>query len=296
MKRFWKTQKSKLLRFIPVNILFILSIVTGIGCDAEEPIQSDHIFNTPDTYITDSHTISTDEHPVIGGDLEGTYSVDETDYHPLLEVSAGRWAIYIASEDIVAYYDLLFNNSAYEPEFGLVPLSEDERLPAWSRFSPRANTRSYDWHDYQHRLSEAEYHFYINSALESEIFVITHRNLYVDGVVRVDSEMDILPLPRIQWVNDEVLESFVQDNVTVNFVDDFSQGERSASVFIDALTSNLTWQVYRGGCFKDFRSYNDVCYQHAFDIWLVDFSNSYRVIWDMKSIVEPGCGRDLHLS
>ena len=98
--------------------------------------------------------------------------------------------------------------------------------------------------------------------------------------------MEIDVFPPIRWSNPEIFEKFVSENVNIELLDDCN-GLISCQ--------NLSWQVFDGGCFPgfgpEFEGY--ICKQHKFDIWLVDFTDAYRLIWDMKSVIEPGCGRQL---
>jgi len=195
-----------------------------------------------------------------------------------------RWGIEIVSENILAFYDILFRGSY--TRFGLTPLYE--YIPPIEIVDDGFGIH-YDWNDFQHRLDEVSYHLTINESLESEVPTILRRILFIDGVAPGPNLPDGIPVARQYWTNAEVFERFQDENVNIVFVEDCADD-------FDILTSNLSWQVFSGGCIMNFDllPLEHICYQHILYIWLVDFSNDeHRIIWDMKFIVEAGCGRPL---
>jgi len=285
---------------IPAIIMCILLSNYLIGCGGDEPLllnQEASILMANDYNSSGSSSPYQDLSLTQDIILESEISEDNLDdeasqiqCYGMFHDGNGRWAVRIVLENIVAYRDINPSN-----RFGLTPLGIEFPVEGEMVIRPGA-IFDRDWSDYQHRLSRASYHLIINDSLESEINTIIHRNLWIDGVAHPPSNLDIPPLPQYQWLNNEVFEKFVNENVVIDLIGDSQDGESQSIGDLDIKISDLSWQVYQGGCFMNYGSTMPeyVCYQHLYEIWLVYFSDDYRVIWDMKYIVEPGCGRPLN--
>ena len=291
-----KTRRRNVLNLIVIAFLFSLTVVLSVGCRKNFDTHEVHGVQMSNQEQQYTPSISPEDYSFVNYYEKLSFSNNDIyEFVPWddgkLYFGNGRWGVEIVSENIIAFYDIF--HSYIHTRFGLTPLEHE---------FPKGNVDPvilppvilFDWSDYQHRLSEVSYHITMNETLVNEAPTILHRILYLDGVVHAPDSLfyDFIPITRPQWINNEVFQQFIYENVTIDFVEsDAADG--------DTLTSNLTWQVFWGSCLinYDLIPLDYVCYQHVFEIWLVDFSDdSRRIVWDTKSIVEAGCGRTLCFS
>jgi hypothetical protein len=196
----------------------------------------------------------------------------------------------LLSEDIVASYAFYHNdyNPDENPRFkSLAPLYEDipqDQIEEKIEMGGLPPFVQRDWQVFAHRLSEVKYNLKVHYSLEQEIDRIILRVLSIDDVIPACSEMFYDPY--VEWLNPEIFEQFVRENVSIEII-----GEDSETDYSD-LTSGLSWQVYSGGCFANYGPNDDitVCGRHLFNVWLVGFSDTSITVWSMKYVEEPGCG------
>lgn len=205
----------------------------------------------------------------------------------------GIYRVHLYSENIVASYE--FYHSYYNPDenprfISLVPLYEDiphEQIGKKIEGLPQLIER--DWQVFAPRLSEVRYNLKVHYSLETEIDRIIERLLGIDDVIPAYSEM--FYDEQVKWLNPEIFDKFVSENVNIEIV-----GKDSQTDYSD-LTSSLSWQVYSGGCFANYGPNDDVtvCGRHLFNVWLVGFADTSTTIWSMKYVEEPGCGERLRI-
>lgn len=255
-----------------VILTFLCAFLSGCG---PHPVSPDEEISSPE--LSGQGKVST------VGSVEPAEGTKEYYFY-----DDGIKHVRLFSEDITASFEFCYGccDPDENPRFKtLVPLYEDipqnqlgekiEGLPAIER----------DWQVYEHRLSEVNYNLKVHYSLESEIDRIIQRLLGIDGVIPADSEMFFDE--NVRWLNTEIFDRFVSENVNIEIVGEDSEADHSD------LTSGLSWQVYSGGCVPQLTGYtadDTVCAQHFFNIWLIDYSDEYITVWDMKYVDEPGCG------
>lgn len=191
------------------------------------------------------------------------------------------------SEDITASYE--FYSGWYDPDENprfkeLVPLEKDIPQDKLGKKAEGKAEIERDWQDFEHRLEQVNYNLKVHYSLEPEIDEIVYRLLVIDDVIPIDSEMPYDD--EVTWLNTDIFDRFVDGNVHVEII-----GEDSDADYTE-LTSDLSWQVYSGGCYPKLGANDDetVCGQHLFNVWLIGFSGTDVTVWDMKYVEEPGCG------
>lgn len=215
---------------------------------------------------------------------EDTPSGDAEDAHEYYFEEDGIRKIRLYSEDITASYEYFWAYTDKNPRFeNLVSLDQDVPQDKQGKKVPGLVLTERDWQNFEHRLDEVNYELKVRSGLEEEIDKIVYRLLVIDDVIPMDSEISYLG--EITWVNAEIFDRFVEENVSVEIINDDDGAE----------PSGLSWQVYSGGCFPGFgKNYDEtVCGEHLFNVWLVDLSGPEITVWDMKHVEEPGCGERL---
>ena len=192
----------------------------------------------------------------------------------------GRSTVHFFSENLTAHF---YEN--FVPAFNLIPLPYD-LPPLYIPFggSITITYEKRDWYDYQHRLEQVFYDLKIHYSLKDYIDIIVMRVLSHDNVIRT---VCTLPqLPPIKYVNGHVFENFLEENVNVEIIEDEHNNNQSYP----------QWIVLNGNCFAldSFGNFvRNTCIEHYFHIWLIDFSGEYRIIWDMRTVIEAGCGIEL---
>lgn len=215
---------------------------------------------------------------------EVTLSGDAEDTHEYYFEEDGIRKIRLYSEDITASYEYFWADINKKTRFeNLVPLDQDVPQDKQGKKVPGLVLTERDWQNFEHRLAEVNYDLKVHSGLEEDIDKIVYRLLALDDVIPMDSEISYLG--EITWINTEIFDRFVEENVSVEIIND-DDGARP---------SGLSWQVYSGGCFPGFgKDYDEtLCGEHLFNVWLVDFSGPEITVWDMKHVEEPGCGEPL---
>jgi len=184
-------------------------------------------------------------------------------------------SIFLPSEGIIAY-EPIFS----EPRFGLAPfyVLEDE-YPALTNY-PGSFSREFDWSVFEDRLLKAEYFLKVHESLESELDSIIRINLSLDQVVFHTRE--VLPHTPPIFTSTEVFDRFVNENVTIEIFDMYqpSAGDNYES-------TSPVWIVLEAYSFYDD---NRRCHEHVFYLALVEFTESQRTFWELKTVKEPGCG------
>jgi hypothetical protein len=188
----------------------------------------------------------------------------------------GNLAVYIISEDITAYFHVDFSTEFSLNDWDVdFPLSEGSEIGAVTYHS---GGFEYDWSIFQNRLSDTIYNLRIHSKLESEVDSIVKRNLVIDHVVVGIAEFAGEDLVTF-FTNTDVFEKFMDENVEIEIINE-------SCPYLESYEIHLEWLVYQGGCRFD----RNVCVEHIYIIWLVDFSSTVRTIWDMITVTNPGCG------
>lgn len=189
--------------------------------------------------------------------------------------------IRLYSEDITDSYEYYWADIDKTPRFEkLVPLDLDVPQDKQGEKVPGLVLTERDWQNFEHRLAEVNYDLKVRSGLEEDIDKIVYRLLALDDVIPMDTEISYLG--EITWINTEIFDRFIEENVSVEIINDDD----------GAQPSDLSWQVYSGGCFPGFgKNYDEtVCGEHLFNVWLADLSGPELTVWDMKHVEEPGCG------
>ena len=195
----------------------------------------------------------------------------------------GRRYVRVVSEGIVALIDnyYIYNNFSYD--FGLKPFSEEFPRESGAIFS----YEEFDFYDLQQRLFQASYNLRIHYTLESEIDRVVKYNLAMDGVIRVCPEFELLW--RVRFLNTHIFDRFVEENVNIEII------YCDIPDIIDSrgLNSGPIWVVHNHWFDICFFLYPFVpyCFEHNIHIWLVEFTDTHRTIWDMRTVTETGCGR-----
>ena len=263
-------------------ILTFMLIILTTGCYSYEYAPIEYNANTHMTggvqidyskpeYISAEYVGAEDEDTLLNAD-EYEYDCNRGRFLD----SSGNYAVHIISEDIVA----IFSNE-FETSFELIAWYNDVR---YTGISESDSTRywpdgfEFNWADYSQRLSVAQYSLKIHYSLEMDVNRIIKWNLMSDNVVPGDFEFthDIAPY---NFLNEDVFDRFVSENVTIELIG----GEGSSK---EDYSRQFEWLVYAGGC----RFLNEVCTEHTYLIWLVDFSSVDRVVWDIRTVSNPGCG------
>lgn len=188
--------------------------------------------------------------------------------------------VHFYSEDITASYEYYWADIDKKSRFeNLVPLDQDVPRDKQGKKVPGLVLTERDWQNFEHRLAEVNYDLKVHSRLEEDIDKIVYRLLALDDVIPMDTEISYLG--EITWINTEIFDRFIEENVSVEIIND--DGDQP---------SGLSWQVYSGGCFPGRGKNVDatVCGEHLFNVWLVDLSGPEITVWDMKHVDEPGCG------
>lgn len=215
---------------------------------------------------------------------EVTLSGYADDTHEYYFEEDGIRKIRLYSEEITASYEYFWADTDKNTRFeNLVPLDQDVPKDRQGKKVPGLVLTERDWQNFEHRLAEVNYDLKVHSDLEEDIDKIVYRLLALDDVIPMDSEISYLG--EITWINTEIFDRFVEENVSVEIINDDD----------GAQPSGLSWQVYSGGCFPGGGKNVDetVCGEHLFNVWLVDLSGPEITVWDMKHVEEPGCGEPL---
>lgn len=192
--------------------------------------------------------------------------------------------IRLYSENITASFEYYsgWHDQGGNPRFeNLIPLEQDVPQDKLGKKVPRMALIERDWQNFEHRLAEVNYDLKVHSSLEQDIDKIVYRLLVIDDVIPFDSEL--IYEGGVIWLNTEIFDRFVEENVSIEIIDEGSGAE----------PSGLSWLVYSGGCFPSVGKNDDVtlCGEHLFNVWLVDLAGPTITIWDMKYVEEPGCGK-----
>lgn len=185
--------------------------------------------------------------------------------------------IYLPSEDIVAYR-----------LYSIIPKFDIEYIDDYARtVSPRQDQGLrpvFDWADFSTRIFEAEYTLVIHQSLEAHINEIIRACLVIDGVIWRACDLNLEnPLFETRFMNVEIFDRFIDTNVHIELFSSDMVLEYDS----DYGTEMPVWielEMY-------FSTENGVCAEKHIYLALVEFTESCRIFWDLRAVVEPGCGR-----
>lgn len=201
---------------------------------------------------------------------------------------SGAQGIRLVSENIVAYGPEPVSPSK-EPvnKFGLIDVYEDFPVEPGTEYIGNSAAREYNWADYQHRLEKAHYKLKLHRNLESEVNEVVTRILQMDYVIPEIYLSEYLP--PVTWTNEEILTNFIETNCSITYFD----GEYEAQDTNGDSTQTPLWRIFQGRCMANLSATapTNACEVHEFYVWLVDFSNEELIIYDMKHVLESGCGQ-----
>jgi len=263
-----KSIRSKAILSIIALIVLLVSVISGCGIEEAMPTQED-ISSSNERHMG---MLVKDENVQQDTSQEDIEVNESCHFYE----SNGIPAVYIESENIEAFlkegFITDFELNDWEIDF---PPSERQEIGTTTYWP---DGFEYDWSIFQHRLFCAKYNLRIHYSLEPEIDRIIRRNLIMDKVIPGDDEF-VSDIVKTNFLNTEIFERFINENVKIEIIDIVHPD-------IEDYKSQLEWLVYQGGCRFEF----GVCTEHLYLIWLVDFNDSNRIIWDMKTVTNPGCG------